>query len=521
MRTVVLVGLLVAVGCKKDVPLAEAPAAPSSTQELDTLWALAPDGATLGFVASPHGIEMLERGALAIQAALAAAPELADARRKLDDNLKDALGSTTPTLAALGLTRDQGFAAFAVGDREIVIVPVVDRDKFLAAMHGTKGGEVDTIQRHVCKTIDRRYVCTDDKDLFAKLGHGNLVATLAAAGARGELEFKSPQLGGATGPGMVAIAQLARGSFVVRGSVTRVPDQVARMFGKPSKPRPESAASAGFGVVDLSPYATSVPPLPIVPNVTLADLARSIAGPLTFAVPGGTIDPGIRLPLHDPAPAKTLLEHCADLPPLAAAGATVKDGACHVVIPRVGVELDGWVDGTELRISTRSAAQAVAITPSPLAAELAQGAWSMAFFSRGSFFDLARVPNVPAMIPLFPPEARSFLRAALLFNELGAGVRREGDTLTFVLGMRTAWANPDDIVQKLLAVSLDQILNDKTGQIGRTIASAAPTSPFAEDLKSGLGGMLSFTAPLGILASVAIPAFMDYMVRSKKTEAPL
>jgi hypothetical protein len=63
---------------------AEVPGGPASTTDQDALWQLAPDGARVGFVASPRGVAMLERGALAIDALITGAPDLAPLRHRLE-----------------------------------------------------------------------------------------------------------------------------------------------------------------------------------------------------------------------------------------------------------------------------------------------------------------------------------------------------------------------------------------------------------------------------------------------------
>jgi type II secretory pathway pseudopilin PulG len=119
------------------------------------------------------------------------------------------------------------------------------------------------------------------------------------------------------------------------------------------------------------------------------------------------------------------------------------------------------------------------------------------------------------------PGGKATMRAALLFNELGVGIRRDGDVVRFVLGVRTAWANPDDVVRRLLAVTVDQASADASGELGRSIARMAPGSLFAEDLKAGQLGLALSAAMTGVVAAVAIPAAMDYMKRTRKTEAAL
>jgi hypothetical protein len=484
----------------------EARAAPA-TKDLDALWALAPEGATLGIVASPRGTAMLERTALAVQAVLAGAPEIAPFRGELEQTLKEMIGTAKPTLAALGLTRDRGFALFVVDTRTVAILPVTDRNKFVAMMHGVKAADGDLVAGHVCKTVKGRYVCAEDRALLARLGTGGagLIAALASAGARGDLEFASAHFAGPDGPGLAAVAQIDPGAIVVRGSVTGLPPGTAGNFGAPGKPRGDASTAAGFGVVDLTPFFAGQPAGTIGPKVSLAEFAASIAGPLTFVIASGTTNPVIRVPLRDPAPARAVVEHCTELPMFAALGATVNAGACHVALDRSGLVVDARIDGKELRFDDGSARKATTVTPSRLAAELAQGAWSWAFFGRGAFLDPTRVPGMAK--DLRRPEDLLRARFFMLCNELGVAMRVDGDALRVVAGIRTAWTNPDDVVRKLLAVSPAQFATGIT-EVGRAIAEAAPASPFAEDFKADPTGIV-IAAPIELFSAIAIPTLMQ------------
>ena len=526
MRALVvgLAGLVVVVGCKKEPGAggAASPAPPASATEQDALWKLAPDGAIAGFVASARGVELVERALLAARSLLATS-DLAPLSQPLEDMLRKEIGAPNSSLADLGLTHDRGFALFVTGNGHIAMVlPVGDRDKFLARVHGKRGADDDELDGGACRTLDGRYVCVQDRLLLAKLGRGGLDATRRAAGARGDLEFAGHDFTGRGGPSVAVVAQLVSGAITIRGTVGGIPRSVTDLFGTPVKPRAGSSAASGFGVVDLTPYLAMLPPVPIARGITLGQLGKTIAGPLTVLVPAGTADLGIRIALTDPTAAKNLVEHCADLPALAISGATVKDGACRVPVPQIGADVEARVDGQELRIGARTAAaQATSIIPSALAAELAGSAWSLAFFSRGSYLDLKALPGASAALQALPSESAMFLRAAPLLNELGFGIRKDSDAVHVVFGVRTAWANPDDVVRKLLAISFEDLLSGKAAETGKSIAAAAPGSAFAQDFKAGPGGLLGLTAPVGILAAVAIPAFMDYMKRSKKTEASL
>jgi hypothetical protein len=522
MRTALLVGLVVVVGCKQEPAAPRPPGAPASTTAQDALWALAPEGSQLGLVASPRGVALLERGARAILALLASSPDFAAPRDRLSYLLTEALGAANPTLAELGLSAGHGFAAFLLAGSSVVVLPVVDRDRFLARVHGTRGTDSDTLGTGVCKPIGGRYVCASRADLFARLGKAGLDGARQAAGARGDLEVAGRDTGAPHTPTFAVVAQLERGAFVVRGSVAGLPAAITRWLGGATRPRRAAATAAGFGVIDLAPYLGSAPAVPLVTGATLADLARSVAGPVTLAMPAGTMDPGIRIPLHDLAPARALVDRCAEIPLLAVSGATSKRGVCHLAIPGSTLALDAWVEGQELRIGQRVAPAAAAIAASPLAAGIAAEPWSIAFYGRGSYLDLTGLRELASATSVLrdrSPQARSAVRAVMLINELGVGVRRDGDAVQFLLGVRTAWANPDDVAGKLLAISTDDLASGKAAVAARAIAAAQPGAPFASDHRAGLGGMLLLGAPVGVLAAIAVPAVMDYLARGETAEA--
>src|SRR2546428_2329659 len=103
MRSWILVAALV-LGCHRETSSSSVP-----TGEADALWALAPEGATFGFVATPRAIAMTEHAWQDIRAFLAGAPELAEIRDKLEQALAEQhLGSGN--LSDLGLAPSKGFA---------------------------------------------------------------------------------------------------------------------------------------------------------------------------------------------------------------------------------------------------------------------------------------------------------------------------------------------------------------------------------------------------------------------------
>ena len=182
--------------------------------------------------------------------------------------------------------------------------------------------------------------------------------------------------------------------------------------------------------------------------------------------------------------------------------------------------VEAWVDGTTLRIGQKQATAAAVSAPvSPIGKEIAGRDWMLAIFGRGTLFTTMNVPPIP--VDQLPPEALAVLRAAVLLNELGFGVRVDGDKVQFVIDVRTVFANPDDVLGKVLAIQPRQVFTGEAGTLAKQLADSAPGSPFAADFAAGYGGLMLPAAALGTSAAVATSAFMDYMKKSKQSEAAL
>jgi type II secretory pathway pseudopilin PulG len=465
---------------------------------------------------------MAEHAWLDVRALLGTAPELSPINMMLGNELQQIFGKPEVTLADLGLTPTKGGGFFVTpGGGGIAIVPVGDRDKFIAAAHGSKGRDSDTVGKATCKTTNGFYICASSEDVFAKIGHGSLKSGLAAVGTRGDIEVVAnvPLPGGAGSA--AGVIQLARGAVTVRAVVSGLPSAMTSRFsGAQIKPRADPDRTAGFGVIDLAPMLNNLPPTPLVGGVSLAELARSLVGPVTMHITPGSPEVDVRIPLKDPAPASTLLEHCTEIPGLSAAGAAFTDGACHVTLPSFGIPIDLWVEGQEIRIGKKGGtAVGVAVPMTALGAELAKTESAFAFWGRGTLYGqaLAAMPKLPTL----PAEVLMGIRGLSLLNEMGGAVRIDGDKLKITLGLRTLWANPDDVVAKLAAISPETFVAGTAGDAAKSIAAGAPTSPFAADYKAGTSGLMSPMAVVGMLAAVAIPAFMDYMKKGRQTEASL
>jgi hypothetical protein len=293
------------------------------------------------------------------------------------------------------------------------------------------------------------------------------------------------------------------------------------MAGTAHKPRVAVGHSAGFAVADIRPLI-AVMPLPkddfTVPGtqVKASDLIKSIGGLVTIDVPAGEHRFDVHVALTDPAPVTALLAQCEVLG--ASLGAKLVNGACHLATPQIGGDMDVWVDGNELRVGKKSATgDGQAVELSPLGKELADGEWLFALYGRGTSLAGAQVPGVDPATPFLAP----MLRGLSLISEVDMAARIDGDTVRFVLGARTLWANPDDVIAKVFAIPPTDTVTGKAQPAAKAVADGAASSPFAADLRAGEVGLMIPVAAVGVLAAVAIPAFVDYTHKAKVPEANL
>ncbi|HEY5922209.1 MAG TPA: hypothetical protein VIV11_11085 [Kofleriaceae bacterium] len=532
MRSLVLVvaALLVA-GCKKDkaAPPSPSPKQPLSTAEQDTLWKLAPAGTLGGFVISSKGLASVEGGWLAIRKLFQSAPELMPIAAKLDAELTKELGTPNLTLAELGLAPGKGGAFFVVSEDDVVvIVPIGDRAKFVKVAKGTQNQDgTDTFKDGLtCKMVQSFYACAKPVALLDQIGKSDgkaLTDRLAMAGGRGDLEGVADKIDTKLGTPIqfAVVGQLERGGAVFRGAVKGLPPMVTSKLVASGNQKLDPTKLAGFAVMNVAPLLAGVPipPETVVPGVTLTDLTSNINGAVTITIPPGALMFDVRVPMKDTAPAQKVIDQCPTIPPLAMLGAKVDKGVCHVAVPQMMLELDAWTEGKELRVGKKGGTQAASVTPTAAATELAQGEWAFSLYGRGTLLGEGQFPPIP--IGAMPEEAKYALRAMMFLNEVGLGVRVDGDTVRFVAAARTAWSNPDDVVAKLVAIEPAAIMQGQAAASAKQIASASPSSPFAQDFKAGLGGLMIPAAAVGMLAAVAIPAFMDYQKKAKRPEALL
>ena len=517
-----LVAVLALTACRESARPAPPTPKPAvrAGDDADALWALAPDGLVLGEVVTPHGALELERGLARLRQQLSATP---DARRELETLLLASGIRPFERFADLGLSTERGLAMFDTPLGTIVVLPVVDRDRFVKKLGGTRG-ETDAVRTLACAPTDGRYVCASSPAVLARLGKGPMRGKLAAAGGRGDVEiFVGRAAFGTTGlvAGYIALGLEdgvldAHGFF--EGSVPAARPFIGAL---PLTPDPHAG---GFALANLAAVLADLPAVPVGGGVTAREVGKSMTGAVTATMSATDLGFRVRAPLADSRPWQALIASCDQLGTMLALPMHAAGNACHVAVPGalVPVAFDAWVEGGELRVGNHPgpfvAGKSDALTA--IGRELASGAWTFALWGRGTLFSAKLAQTFGATLdPVAHPELPNVLRAIAQFDELGLGGRVTIDGIAVRAYARTIWANPTDVAEQVAAIAPAELISGGAEARAAAIAAAHPHAPFAADLAAGPGGMMMPAAAIGILAGVAVPAFMDYMKKARKTDA--
>lgn len=132
----------------------------------------------------------------------------------------------------------------------------------------------------------------------------------------------------------------------------------------------------------------------------------------------------------------------------------------------------------------------------------------------------AGLRKVGSQMAALPAWLDSAARLWSLISEAGLGIRKDGAAVHFVIGARTIWSNPDDVVHHLLAIPSSDLLTGKGVETGASIASAAPGSPFAHDFRAGTAGFTGLALSVGMLAGIAVPGWADHVKSPRGVETP-
>lgn len=511
-----------ACGGKPAPPKAEVTPAAAPLRGNDELLALAPAGTQLAVAASGRALGLIEDARTLLRRVGDVDVAVATWMTAVDRVLPLPPGAG---LADLGLTRERGFAWFSLeDDRAISIWPVTDRARFVSAMGGHSGPDgTDTLAvgdwRMQCRDTRGVYACADRLEALDRLGTGSLAGRPALAGARGDVEVWMVRGGGDAGAATEVAANvvLEPGQFVARLRIRGdLPPEVLDAFTSSATLSPGRAA--GFFGLALPPSALEA----LQGDPMVGPLVAALRGTMAASAPSGVADIDVRIPLRDAGPIQQLLEQCDRIPlPPTMSVRRDGDGCVLTMTAPYAFTATARIESDELRISRARGDLAPATGPEPTAfgRELADGAWNLVAWGRG---------NVAAMLP--PGRAATAggslalseqlgMRVYSYVNELGVGLRVERDGATVVVGARTLFANPAPVVDGVLAILDRDLTGAQRAAELAALARAHPSSPLADDHAAGPTGLMLPVAGVGVLAAVAIPQFLDYMSRSKVSEA--
>ena len=487
----------------------------------------APKAANVGVVITGRGLDHIDRAVATVKTIAARFPGGQGVVKEIDV-ARQKLRGTAATDAEAGIDPKKGAALFAdaQGDWSVMVVPVVDRDRFLATHGGKKEGDIDRLDKAVCKPIDKVYACSSTPDRLV-LGGGDVGAKKGVGGQRGDIEVVAvvpplPSVAPLTPTGPVSVVvQMRAGEAVIRAHLSATLQGPLAALAASPQAKFDASAAAGFAVVPLAFAAAQVPPAPLPGGTSARDLVASFVGPLQAVYPAGANDVDVRIPLSDPGPATKVLGACAEIGKMLEGRlpvAPTPSGACKIgPLPQMAampVSGEVWVEGKELRAGRQKGTvpKGTDKSPAPAAArELA--AYTFAFWGRGSAVGAID----PKMLPTdVPSEVHEMLKLFGYISELGMGARFTRDGIDAIVMMRTIHSNPPAVVAEIEAAiqAWDPAAIQK-------VAAAHPGTPISEDVAAGYGGMMMPAMLLGVVAAVAIPAYLEYMKGPVRSEGDL
>jgi len=480
--------------------------------QADALWALGPDATELGLVATPRGVDFAARAFAAVRE-LAEQPDMAPLKPQIQSLSSKIFGSETATPADAGFDTKRGFAVFATADGLLAIMPVGDRDKFIAFKKGKRGSGEDTLAGITCRELRGHYVCATDVKMFDRLGKGNLRGKAALSGARGDIElYMTKSTLFSTEPGDLAlVAQLEPGEVSVFARWIGAPGGLLARLAGSTAPHPDTKGVSGFVSINVAPLLVDVPPVPLAGDIMFDQLVKSFTGPISALIPAGSVDIQLFAPLSDPKPATTIIEHCEDLGKLLPIADKQVPGACRIRLQGTNaLELDAWVENATLRLGAKKGPQPAgkpgALTK--VGRELATATWSAVLWGRGTMLNLTGVTPAGGEVD---PQIAVGIHMLSLLNELGAAVKVDNDGMRFRGYARTAWSNPPELAKKLIAISGQDIVTGKATEPAKALVASSAGTPFADDFAAGQGGLMVPAATIGLASSIVLPIVMRAM----------
>ncbi|MEM9492659.1 MAG: hypothetical protein AAGC55_26160, partial [Myxococcota bacterium] len=450
--------------------------------------------------------------------------------------------------------------------------PVGDRAAFIKAVEGTSEGDIDSFDKAKCKLIKERYVCSDEVDVLAVVGQSDALAQAVKKRPlelRGHIEMwgdmdqmpdDMPWQPFFNRAGIMSAAMvLERGAFTVRGHLAATPteDRVKAFSDVSSDLANAVAAEKPAGMLRVSvPFGALVPRQEIAQQLAPMaqmgalnvekDILDNVTGEMVmYSPPGDTMHINVKFGVRDGKPLGSFFTGLCALAKTQGEQFGVKhiENGCTAEFDPAQIDPEAaksmpWKGSikVELRAEERAVVASLSMPSSAgsgarkvdidgLGKDLMTGSWNWATWSRGlminsemrnSFQQLDQVPEAKQA-------ASSGLWALAHISELGAGFAIRSDGVHMVMRVETQFANPDKVVREFQGLADRIVAGDSAAEADLAkLAESSPDTALARAHSAGQGGFGAFSgAAIGVLAAVAIPAFMKYIKKSKTAEASM
>lgn len=539
------------VGCDKKKRSATSSVADAPREgDAGAMWRHAPAGTHAGIVVAPGAGADIHRALIAVANSLRKSPAAYKPLEPLLTELaRDGFDLTAVDgFAAIGIDPSKGAGLFMAGDGVYAILPVSNRATFREAIGAKEQGGVDSIYRGVhCTTAKDLYRCAPSAEKLAAWRPANqpvdagwpdeLRGSIEVL-VRGELldaELFTAAFESATA--LRAAVRFERGGILARFSVEgrpapslsigKTPLAAAVMKRKPA------ALMVGYGraLVDvIKDKNAGKLDVSIPGGISPRALLEAVTGEVVAYAPAGAPSRGyVEIGINDSEPFKKLASLCGTMPPISNVSFKQTSDGCEVTLhpPQVPepIKISIQIDDTSIvaGLGDWSAGRAgkVAVLPDYLTGP----DWLVAMWLRGSpLIGLDQISLIPPQtlqrVLAASPEASLGVWAFLHLSELGAGLRTDATGIHGFFRLSTTWRNGPEVVAALEPLFAKLTGGDLSAlDEVKGLAATHGGSPLSTDLELGEGGGVVGAAMIGLLAAVAVPAFMKYIKKSKTTEA--
>tara|TARA_R110002073_G_scaffold74100_8_gene181351 strand:- start:61429 stop:63279 length:1851 start_codon:yes stop_codon:yes gene_type:complete len=549
----------------------EAPA--PDVAQTNKLWAIAPANTVMGLVAAPGAASKLHSMMMNIVATAEARPlgakVLGELRKESKSEVIDAFDPAS--IRGAGIDLNGAAAVFMVAKKEAYIVlPVTDREAFRKVTKGTvetvDGVEFDRIEEDlVCAPKSDRYLCASTTEMLkgfgdkvdgalakqvAELpseyrGHAEIVMDIPGM-AKVDDDFATDFDGQMSDPKLgIGAIRLGNGSVTIRGWFQVNPlNKLAAAVGVPNTLVASLGANKPSSILGFRMPMDAI--IAEIPNkeekLAGLDLKKDVMGNFTGEFVGYTPQSEalwgrLAMGIKDPAPFKTLLNMgCGMAPALGIPGIKVTpgDGKCSAMIDvaqlplpdktiaelfekPVSIIAEVKADRFELTLGTEAPGTDKPI--SAMGSELMSKSWNFSMWAEGMGItsgatDLPwkQIPETVEAETVDGIKMGLWILAQVYEVGMAGAVRDDGIHGVFHLGTY-AGDSPEAFKAYQAAVTAALASGTATAEFD-AIREKWPNSMAA---RGGTGaGSMMITAVTGVVAAVAVPAFMKYKQESMK-----